>query len=218
MPGPRKPQADRQQDRATGLLKQQGMVRASEFINAGITAATVSRMERKGELVQLSRGLYQLPDAPLEANHSLAEAAKLVPKGIICLSSALAFHGLTDSVPHFVWIALGFREWRPRVTQPKIQIVRFGPKVLNSGIETHLIESVPVRIYDPAKTIVDLFRHAHRARLWYGTSAGLTPALEGMKAALRLRKATPADIARYAEEAGVWKIVRPYLEAMTVNA
>ena len=79
----------RQEDHATTLLRERGMARLSEFIKEGITAATISRMEQKGLLNQLSRGLYQLPDAPLDANHSLAVAAKLVPNGVICHDSAL---------------------------------------------------------------------------------------------------------------------------------
>jgi predicted transcriptional regulator of viral defense system len=208
----------RQEDKAIALLSQRGMARLSEFINEGITATTVSRMARKGLVVQLSRGLYQLPDAPLDANHTLAEAAKLVPKGVICLDSALAFHELTDRIPRSVWMAIGSREWRPRITHPAVEIVRLGPKVLETGVETHLIENVPVRIYSPAKTIADLFYSARRQQRWYGSTVGLSQAIQGMKEALRLRKATPAEIAHYATEAGIWKFVQPYLEALTVDA
>jgi predicted transcriptional regulator of viral defense system len=207
-----------QEERAVSLLSQRGMARLSEFIREGITATTLSRMARKGTVVQLHRGLYQLPDAPLDEHHTLAEAAKLVPKGIICLDSALAYHELTDRIPRYVWMAIGFREWRPKIARPAIQIVRFGPKVLNSGVEKRVIENVPVRIYSPAKTIADLFYHAHRQHRWYGSKIGLTHAIQGMKEALRLRKATPAEIARYATEAGVWKVVQPYLEALTIDA
>jgi predicted transcriptional regulator of viral defense system len=210
--------AQRQQDRAVALLKEHGMLRLSEFIAGGITAATVSRMEKKGLLLQLGRGLYQLPDAPLDVHHSLAEAAKLVPRGVICLDSALAFHELTDRIPSRIWVAIGFREWRPRITQPPIQIVRFGPKLLTAGVKDHVIEGVTVRIYEPAKTIADLFHQAFRTQSRYGSKTGVTQALQGMKEALRLRKATPAEIARYAEQAGIWKKVQPYLEAMTVDA
>jgi len=207
-----------QEDKALSLLSERGMARLSEFTKEGITATTLSRMARKGSVVQLRRGLYQLPDAPLDANHSLAEAAKLVSKGVICLDSALAFHELTDRIPRYVWIAIGFRAWRPHITQPPIQIVRFSPKVLHTGIKTHIIESVPVRIYSPAKTIADLFYHTHRQQRWYGSKIGLTHAIRGLKEALRLRKATAGEIARYATEAGIWKIVQPYLEALTVDA
>ncbi len=75
------------------------MSRLSELTAKGITAATVSRLEREGAIVRLARGLYQLADAPLDANHTLAEASKLVPKGVIRLTSSLAFHDLTDQIP-----------------------------------------------------------------------------------------------------------------------
>src|SRR3984893_13986346 len=182
----------RQEDRATALLRERGMARLSEFIEQSITATTISRMERKGAIVQLGRGLYQLPDAPLDANHSLAEAAKLVPNGVICLESALAFHELTDHIPASVWVGIGARDWRPKIDRPRIQIVRFGPKVFDKGIEAHIIERVPVRIYSPAKTIVDLFRHGQRHKAFYGSQTSITEAVRGMKEALRLCHSTRA--------------------------
>jgi predicted transcriptional regulator of viral defense system len=194
------------------------MARLSEFIDAGVTAATISRMKEKGLVLRLSRGLYQLPDAPLDTNHSLAEAAKLVPKGVVCLVSALAFHELTDVIPARVWMALGPRDWRPAITTPPMQFVRFRDAVLTRGVEEHRIENVEVRIYNPAKTIVDLFRYRQPAGRRYQASPGLNLALEGLREALRHRKATPSEIARYAEEAKVWRTVEPYLAAMTANA
>jgi predicted transcriptional regulator of viral defense system len=209
----------RQEDNATSLLRKRGMMRLSEFHDHGITSATISRMEQKGLLNQLSRGLYQLPDAPLDANHSLAVAAKLVPNGVICHDSALAFHELTDRIPPHVWVAIGPREWRPKITQPRIQIMRFGPKVFDKGVEHHTIERIRVPIYSPAKTIVDLFKSATHQKALYNSSTGFAHATQGMKEALRLRKATPAEIARFAVEAGIWeKIVQPRLEALTVDA
>jgi predicted transcriptional regulator of viral defense system len=210
--------SETQQDRAIALLKKQGMVRLSEFKEAGVTAATVSRMKEKGLILQLSRGLYQLPDASFDTHHALAEAAKLVPKGIVCLTTALAFHGLTDTIPSRVWMAIGAKARRPRTETPPLQFVRFGEKVLTSGIKEHMIEGVRVRIYNPAKTVVDLFRYRRSAGKRYQKSPGLNLALEGLREALRQRKANPAEIARYANEAGIWKVVQPYLEAMTANA
>jgi predicted transcriptional regulator of viral defense system len=207
-----------QQERAIALLEKQGMVRLSEFKEAGITAATVSRMKEKGLVLQLSRGLYQLADASVDAHHALAEAAKLVPRGIVCLTSALAFHELTDTIPTRVWMAIGAKDRLPRKDSPPLQFVRFGHKVLTSGVKEHMIEGVRVRVYDPAKTVIDLFRYRRSAGKRYQKSPGLNLALEGLREALRQRKATPAEIARYATDAGVWKVVEPYLEAMTANA
>jgi predicted transcriptional regulator of viral defense system len=170
----------------------------------------------------LSRGLYQLHDAPLDAHHSLAVAAKLVPKGVICLDSALAYHELTDRIPHHIWVGIGPREWRPHIATPPIEIVRFGPKDFDSGTEEHLIGRVPVKIYTPAKTIVDLFRHGLRQQAFYDSKTGVSKAVHAMKEALRTRKATPAEIARFAVEAAdgerIWKKLQPYLETLTIDA
>lgn len=206
-----------QPERALAVLDERGIVRLSEFIEQGITAATIQRLEQKGQVTRLARGLYQLAGAELDVHHSLAETAKRVPKGVVCLTSALAYHELTDAMPSRVWIAIGSKDWGPRASDTPLQVVRFGPKVLSAGIETHAIEGVDVRIYSPAKTIVDLFRYRHSAGTRYRQSPGLTLAIEGLRNGLKTRKATASSIAKFAHEASVWRVVEPYLDAMTAN-
>lgn len=196
-----------QREQALSLLQSRGMMRLREFDEAGITAATVSRLERDGAIVRLARGLYQLADAQLDQQHSLAEVAKLIPKGVICLTSALAFHGLTDQLPARIWVALGRKDWRPRIAYPPVRIVRFPPERLATGVEHHLIEEIPVPIFGVAKTIADLFR--------YRRAVGEAVVIEALRETLRQRKATPAEIARFAEQAHVWKTLQPYLTTLT---
>jgi len=183
------------------------MMRLREFGDAGITAATISRLERDGAIVRLARGLYQLPEAPLDQQHSLAEVAKLIPKGVVCLTSALAFHGLTDQLPARVWVALGKKDWRPRVAYPPVRIVRFPPELLSAAIEHHVIEDILVPIFGVAKTIADLFR--------YRRTVGEAIVIEALRETLRQRKATPSEIARFAEQASIWKVMQPYLTTLT---
>lgn len=198
-----------QRQLARDILRERGIVRLSEFGNAGVTAATIGRMRRDGDVLRLARGLYQLPDAPLDANHSLAEAAKRVPKGVVCLVSALAFHELTDQLPGAVWLAIGARDWAPKGGSSALRIVRFTDAFLADDVVTESIERVPVRIFGVAKTVADCFRHRR--------TIGQTVALEGLQQALRQRKATPAEIFRHAERGRVSTVVRPYLEALTAN-
>jgi predicted transcriptional regulator of viral defense system len=198
-----------QREQLTAFLCARGIARLREIRRAGITAATVSRLEREGIVTRLGRGLYQLADAPLEGNHSLAEAAKRVPRGVICLVSALAFHGLTDQMPRRVWVAIGPKDWKPRIDSPPLQIVRFADRFLREGVETHMIEGVPVPIFGIAKTIADVFRHRR--------SVDTAVAVQALKEALRQRKATPAEIARAAVQGGVWTTLRPYLEALIID-
>lgn len=194
---------------ARAVLADGGIARLAELRNAGVTAATMSRMERDGEVVRLARGLYQLPDAELDANHSLAEIAKRAPKAVVCLVSALAFHGLTDQLPRQIWIAIGRKDWAPILDGPAMRIVRFTDSLLNESVETHIVEGVPVKIFGIAKTIADCFR--------YRNKIGLSVAIEGLQEALRQRRATPGEIADQAKCGGVGTVVRPYLEALTAN-
>ncbi|MQX90487.1 transcriptional regulator [Sinorhizobium meliloti] len=194
---------------ARTVLAERGIARLAELRNAGVTAATVSRMERDGEVLRLARGLYQLADAELAANHSLAEVAKRVPKAVICLVSALVFHGLTDQLPRHVWLAIGRKDWAPKPDGTPIRIVRFTESLLNEGIETHTVEGVPIRIFGVAKTVADCFR--------YRNKIGLSVAIEGLQEALWQRRATPGEIAVQADRGGVGTVIRPYLEALTAN-
>jgi predicted transcriptional regulator of viral defense system len=199
----------RQQDRAIALLRQRGMVRLAEFKATGVTATTVSRLERAGAVIRLGRGLYQLPDAKVDTHHVLAEAYKRVPNGVICLVSAFAFHDLTDQMPPRVWVAIGPKAWRPRVEYPAIRFVRFPKERLEKGVEFHVIDGVRVPIFSVAKTLADVFR--------YRRVLGTTLAVEGLRETLRKKKATPAEISKQAVEAGVWTAMQPYMEALTLD-
>ena len=198
-----------QREVARDLLEDRGILRLAELRDCGVTAATVSRMERNGEVIRLGRGLYQLSGAELDASHSLAEAAKRFPKGVICLVSALAFHGLTDQLPNKVWVAIGRNAWTPNRSDIPIRVLRFSNTLLAESVETHVIERVSVNVFGVAKTVADCFRH--RGKI------GLSVAIEGLQEALRQRKATPAEIARAASAGGVRTVIRPYLEALTAN-
>lgn len=194
---------------AQTVLKARGIARLAELRAEGVTAATMSRMERNGEVLRLARGLYQLPDVPLDVHHSLAEAAKRLPKGVVCLVSALAFHDLTDQLPRHVWMAIGQKDWAPKADGVSIRLVRFTDRLLADGVEFHTVEGVSVKVFGIAKTIADCFR--------YRNKIGLSVAIEGLQEALRQRKATPDEIAKQAERGAVATVIRPYLEALTAN-
>jgi predicted transcriptional regulator of viral defense system len=194
-------------DRIVAFLADRGMARLTEIKATGATAAAVARLEREGAIVRLGRGLYQLPDAPTDAHHVLAEASKLVPRAVVCLTSALAFHDLTDRMPPKVWLAIDRADRLPRHTQPPMRFVRFSPDRMGEGYARYRIEGVDVPITDPAHTVIDMFR--------YRNAVGLPVAIEGLKEALRTRKASPADLARVAARNRAWTVMRPYLEALS---
>ena len=108
-----------------------------------------------------------------------------------------------------MWIAIGAKDWAPKIEYPRIRIVRFREPYLTNGIEVHRIGEAEVRVYSIAKTIADAFRNPKLV--------DRSVAIEAMKSALNDRKATPGQLAAAARENGAWNQMRPYLEALTSN-
>ena len=182
-----------------------GTLRTSEAIAAHIHPRTLYAMRDNGELEKISRGLYRLARLPPLSEPDLATVAKRVLHGVVCLISALAFHELTTQIPHEVHLALPRTARDPMLKYPPLHIFRFSLLAFEAGIETHVIDSVPVRIYGPEKTLADCFKF--RNKIW------LDVALE----ALRVYRGRPQpklqEVLQYARLCRVDKIVRPYLEA-----
>ncbi len=198
-----------QKDRAVALLKVHGPMRGFELSDAGIHPETLARMLKDRTLIRVTRGLYQLTNAEVTALHDLAEVAKLVPKGVICLVSALQFHELTLQMPSRVWLAIGSRARKPGFGYPRTRVVRFGPRALSLGVQTHTIDGVSVPVFDAAKTVVDCFR--------FRQQVGLDVALEGLHNVVRSGKTKPAQIVDYARDTRIWSVLRPYLEAVVAH-
>lgn len=211
MPRVKDPSAPKvtQANRARALLSERGMLRLSEFAEAHIAEETVARLVRQGEVIRLSRGLYQLADAEIETAHTLVEAAKIVPKGVICLLSALQFHGLTTQLPSQVWMAIGRNAWRPSRSYPPLRLMYYGEHALMAGIETHHIEGVDVHIYSAAKTVIDCFR--------YRNKIGIDLAIEALRDCLRKRLSTGNELWMLAKDQRILSVMNPYLESMTYH-
>ena len=164
-------------------------------------------LHRRGLLERVSRGIYAAKESKVTENHSLAEAAKRVPHGVLCLLSALRFHQMTTQLPHEVWLAIGFKARRPKPDGLALRVVRFSGKALTSGVDEHSIEGVKVRIYNPAKTVADCFK--------YRNKIGLNVALEALRDCKKRRRATMDDLWRYAKVCRVANVMRPYLESLS---
>ncbi|MFC3052361.1 type IV toxin-antitoxin system AbiEi family antitoxin domain-containing protein [Kordiimonas pumila] len=198
-----------QKDHLISILQDQTVVRARDLRSEGIAASTVARAVKTGDIIKIDRGLYQLQNGQVHEEQALAEVSKRVPNGTICMMSALAFHGVTDQIPAKTWVAIGPKDWAPKITYPPIRFVRFQKKYLHYGIEFHMIGGVKVPVYSISKTLADAFRNPKLL--------DRSVAIEAMKNALEARKVTPSGIAEAASVCGAWKKIRPYLEAITSN-
>jgi predicted transcriptional regulator of viral defense system len=189
------------------LIRQAGILRPRDLDTYGIPRTYLQRLFEKGLVERVGRGLYMLPGADISEHHSLVEACKRVPRGVICLLTALRFHGLGTQNPFEVWIAIGQKSWRPQAGYPPLRILYLSGDVFNTGIEEHKVEGVPVRIYSPAKTVADCFKFRNKI--------GLDVAVEALKEYRRVYSKDLDNLWRMARVCRVDRIIRPYLEAST---
>jgi predicted transcriptional regulator of viral defense system len=188
------------------LVERRGLVRGRDVERAGIPTAHLTRLVRVGALERVARGLYAKASAPVSEHVSLAEVAALAPRGVICLLSALAYHGLGTQNPHRVWLALPPGGKPPTTSTVGLALVRTHPRALAAGVETHGILGASVPIFDPSKTVADLFK--------YRSKVGLDVALEALRAYWNSEERDLSALRRYARVDGVETVLQPYLEAM----
>ena len=137
------------------FAKQSGILRVRDIAMMGIHPENLRRLAAEGVLTRGARGVYYLADSDITEHHTLAEVCKRVPGGVICLLSALRFHELTTQSPWDVWLAIDRKARKPRLEYPALRIARFSGPALTEGLEAHQIEGVTVKVFSPAKTVVD---------------------------------------------------------------
>jgi predicted transcriptional regulator of viral defense system len=182
------------------------VARSAATITA-ISRVKLQRLVKSGDLVRLRRGIYSRPDESENTqHHDLASVATSIPRGVICLLSALRFHGLGTQNPAEVWVAIHGKARKPKIEYPPVKIVRFSGPALEHGGETHQIEGVTVRVTSPAKTVADCFKFRNKI--------GPDIALEALREYRRARRSLD-DLVQAAQEVRVANVMRPYLEALT---
>ncbi len=194
-------------DQTLDLVKRLGLVRPKDLNQHGIRVIYLRRLLHRGELVQPARGVYAVTGHEPTLHHSLAMVSKRIPRGVVCLLSALAYHDIGTQLPSVVWLAIDQRS-RPLVTTDlPAKIVRFSAQSLVEGVEEHSVEGVTVRITNPAKTVADCFKFRNKV--------GLDIALEALRDAWRKRKVTMVELDRFAATNRMTNVMRPYLEMLT---
>lgn len=193
-------------ERVLARLRKAGIVRSRDLVRLGATRATLGRLVSHGLIERIGRGLYAMPGADLGEKQTLVEAVLRVRAGIVCLLSALQFHGLTTQNPAEVWLAIPNKARKPTPNGTPLRIARFSGRAYTSGIVEHHVHGATVRVYDPAKTVADCFKFRH--------AVGHDVALEALRECWRARKATMDQLWAAAKVDRVANLMRPYLEAI----
>jgi predicted transcriptional regulator of viral defense system len=192
--------------RVLQLVRKNGWLRASDLADAGVPRAVLTRMAASGQLERAARGLYRLPDSGSSEHEGLVTVASKVPQAVVCLLSALQFHGLTTQLPWQVWFAMPRGSHVPRLEYPPIRMVQFTGEAYTQGIETHERDGVKLHVYSVAKTVADCFKHRNKI--------GMDVALEALKDARAQGRASFDDLWRCAQVCRVSNVMRPYMEAV----
>lgn len=188
------------------LKKRGGIATYPEIIKAGFSKPILKDALISGKVNKIDRGLYRMSEGASLPNLDIVAASIKIPKGAICLLSALSFYEATDEIPRFVDIAIQRGSHANKITYPPVKFYRFSPKAWKSGMEDREIGGHKVRIYSLAKTIADCFKFRNKI--------GMDVTRDALKTAITEKGVKPNEIMQYAKICRVDNIVKPILEAM----
>jgi predicted transcriptional regulator of viral defense system len=196
--------------RALAFAKRQRILRPRDLAPLGISRQTLQRLEAAGKIERRGRGLYVLVDSEFSEQEMLAMASARVSTGVVCLLSALRFHNLTTQNPSEIWLAIDRKARAPKIPDLPLHVVRFSGEARTAGVETHVVDGIDVRVYNPAKTIADCFK--------YRNKIGVDVAIEALKDCWRSRRCSADALWRYADVCRVTNVMRPYLETVIAES
>ncbi len=183
-----------------------GILRTRDALARGVHPRTLYALRDAGRIEALGRGTYHLVDVPVSERLDAALVAVRSPKAVLCLVSALEWHGLTTQVPREVQIALPPGPRAPRGRYPAVRAFRFSGRAYSEGVERHPVDGLTIKVYGPAKTVADCFKLRNRV--------GLDVTLEALRDGWRSRRFTMDEILRFARICRVERVMRPYLESL----
>lgn len=150
--------------RLVSIIQQMSVIRARDLSKHRIHPEVLQRAVHRGLILKIGRGLYTRKHLPMDIERQILLAMKRLPHGVVCLESALMFHGMLPTGPGPLWIAIDRKARKPVVNGQLLRFVRFGGKALTQGVINTRIDGVPVRVYSVAKTVADCLKYRKRIR------------------------------------------------------
>lgn len=186
-----------------------GYSRMKDLRNAGIHPRDITKAMDKNIIEKINPGLYKLTDHPWDEHLGFLDVANAKKSAVICLISALEYHGLTTINPSFISIAVPHNTDKFSMKYPPVKVYYFQNTFYDLGIEEIKTKAGTFKIYNVEKTVCDMFR--------YRNKLGEDLALEGLRNYLKLKDADIAKLREYAIKCQVKIVMLPYLKAMVVK-
>ena len=182
-----------------------GKLRLSEALARGFSRYQFYQLRDEGLIEPVSRGLYRLADLPPIENPDLVAAATRFPNAVLCLISALDWHGITTQIPHRVHLAVERDARLPVLDYPPVAGYRFSGRAFSEGIEQVDVDAITLNVYNPEKTLADCFKFRNRI--------GMDVVLEALDLYRTRKNFRPGKLMEYARICRVANVMAPYLEA-----
>lgn len=187
--------------------KNKGYARTKDIVSAGIHKYYLYKLEKNNVISKIKRGLYRWNDNDIDTQLELIEVSKIVPKGVICLLSALSYYDITTYNPWEYYVAIHRDQFKPTIPDyPPISIFYFADKQYNTGIIEISIDGNKIKIYDLEKTICDCVR--------YRKKIGVDVVKEALYEYVRKKSNNINKLLNYARDTGVYSILKNYLEVL----
>ncbi len=183
-----------------------GILRMSDAMRQGVPKHMIYTLLHEGLVIREDRGLYRLESDKQYSNPDLVKIGLLIPKGVVCLISALYFYRLTTQIPSSVNIAIPRNLRLPKILYPPVDVIRLSPKAYFAGVDEQVLDGKKIKIYSPEKTITDCFKF--RAKI------GTDITIEALKDYMKNYRPKIDQMMEYAKINRVEKLMRPYLEAL----
>jgi predicted transcriptional regulator of viral defense system len=200
---------DTSRGRLLQLARSHPIVRPRDLAPLRVHTAELTRLVRAGQLERVGPGRYRLAGkTPASEQHDLVMAATAVPGAVVCLLSALRFHGVGTQLPPDVWIAVPRGTRVPRLATPPMRVVSITRAWFDIGVEQHRIEGRPVRVFSVARTVADCFR--------FRNTVGLDVALEALSDAWKGRRLDLDELNQVTKRLRIQRVLQPYLQAIVL--
>ena len=194
-------------ERILALVSQKKILRSNDLKEMHIPRIVLARLVQQGQLEKIERGLYCLPEKNITENTNFVIISIKIPQAVFCLLTALQLHELTTQLPRQIWIAMPHGSSHiPKLDYPPLKMIQCSSSVYTEGIETMEYDKQLIRVYNPAKTVIDCFKHRNKI--------GLDVAIEALREARAQKKASADELWHFAKICRVTNIIRPYLEVI----
>ena len=191
------------------LLSKQGVIRPKDLTKLGVVPSTLTRMVHSGEVKRVARGLYEPNNFEFNEFHDITKASKMIPNGVICLTSALFLHGFLKEAPPVIWVAIKKNSWVPKFNKLPIHVIQYSEKYFSNYVETKMINGVSVKVFGVAKSVVDCFRHRNKI--------GLETARKSLESTISRKISYSGEVMEIARKNRVAKVMRPYVQILVSN-